>query len=99
MRSSRDARCCGQPGRWRGGVPAALALREAAWAWPAVQAHPHELQPLGADAYLWRDSGYNKFFLVTDAGVIATDPSAETNPALADRYKAAIAGVTSQPVR
>jgi glyoxylase-like metal-dependent hydrolase (beta-lactamase superfamily II) len=57
------------------------------------------LLQLAEDAYLWNDSGYNKLFIVSDAGVIATDPSAETDPAAADRYKAAIASVASQPVR
>jgi glyoxylase-like metal-dependent hydrolase (beta-lactamase superfamily II) len=82
-----------------GGVAATLALRDAAWAGPALQVPPPTLEQLAEDAYLWRDSGYNKLFVVTDAGVIATDPSAEQSPAVADRYKAAIASVTSQPVR
>jgi glyoxylase-like metal-dependent hydrolase (beta-lactamase superfamily II) len=81
-----------------GGALAMLARPGLTWAAPQWQAAP-ELLPLGADAYLWRDSGYNKFFLVTADGVIATDPSAETNPALADRYKAAIGSVTDRPVR
>jgi glyoxylase-like metal-dependent hydrolase (beta-lactamase superfamily II) len=58
-----------------------------------------ELYQLAPDTYAWHWRGYTTFFVVTDAGVIAADPSALSDPRGADLFKAAIASVTDQPVR
>lgn len=58
-----------------------------------------EVVQFADDTYALVSSGYVSLFIVTDAGVIATDPSSQFDPGRAERYKAAIAGVTDQPVR
>jgi glyoxylase-like metal-dependent hydrolase (beta-lactamase superfamily II) len=58
-----------------------------------------EVMPFGDDAYAFVSSGYVSFFIVTDEGVIATDPSSQFDTDRANRYAAAIAAVTDQPVR
>ena len=60
---------------------------------------PDEVVQFGDDTYAFVGSGYISLFVVTDDGVIATDPASEFDPTRADRYKAAIAAVTDQPVR
>ncbi|HEX2403667.1 MAG TPA: MBL fold metallo-hydrolase, partial [Acidimicrobiia bacterium] len=45
------------------------------------------------------NSGYISLFIVTDEGVIATDPGSQQGPERAEAYRAAIASVTDQPVR
>jgi glyoxylase-like metal-dependent hydrolase (beta-lactamase superfamily II) len=55
-----------------------------------------DLVRVADDVYMFRMTGYNAMFIVTDQGVIATDP---IGPARAPLYKAAIAAVTDQPVR
>src|SRR4051794_35043005 len=58
-----------------------------------------ELTRLADDVYLFRYDTYQAIFIVTDDGVIATDPISLRNTAIAPLYKAAIASVTDQPVR
>ena len=58
-----------------------------------------ELTQVAPDAYMYRYIGHNGFFVVTDEGVIATDPIGLSNPRSPLIYKAAIASVTDQPVR
>jgi glyoxylase-like metal-dependent hydrolase (beta-lactamase superfamily II) len=58
-----------------------------------------ELTRLADDVYLFRYETYQALFIVTDDGVIATDPISLRNPAISTLYKAAIASVTDQPVR
>jgi glyoxylase-like metal-dependent hydrolase (beta-lactamase superfamily II) len=58
-----------------------------------------DLQQLAEDIYAFVNSGYISLFIVTDEGVIATDPSSQSGPERAEAYKAAIASVTDQPVR
>jgi glyoxylase-like metal-dependent hydrolase (beta-lactamase superfamily II) len=58
-----------------------------------------EVTQLADDTYLFRHNTYQAPFIVTDAGVIATDPIGLLNPAVPALYKAAIATVTDQPVR
>jgi glyoxylase-like metal-dependent hydrolase (beta-lactamase superfamily II) len=48
---------------------------------------------------MFRSIGHNTMFIVTDEGVIAMDPIAQTNPRADQLYRAAIASVTDQPVR
>lgn len=55
-----------------------------------------ELSRIADDVYVFRMTRYNAMFIVTEAGVIATDP---IGPSRAPLYKAAIASVTDQPVR
>src|SRR5438093_5744884 len=65
----------------------------------AQQAPPGELVQVAGGIYYFRSQGYISLFIVTNAGVIATDPSSLFSPARAEAYKAAIASVTDQPVR
>jgi glyoxylase-like metal-dependent hydrolase (beta-lactamase superfamily II) len=58
-----------------------------------------ELTRLAEDVYVYRSIGHQALFVVTDEGVIATDPIGQTNPRSPQLYRAAIAGVTDQPVR
>jgi glyoxylase-like metal-dependent hydrolase (beta-lactamase superfamily II) len=58
-----------------------------------------ELTRLADDVYLFRYETYQALFIVTDDGVIATDPISLRNTAISTLYKAAIASVTDQPVR
>jgi glyoxylase-like metal-dependent hydrolase (beta-lactamase superfamily II) len=58
-----------------------------------------ELREVAEDTYAFVSGGYVSFFVVTDAGVIATDPSSQNGPERAEAYAAAIASVTEQPVR
>jgi glyoxylase-like metal-dependent hydrolase (beta-lactamase superfamily II) len=71
----------------------------AALAQESTPAATGELRPLAEDAYAFVSSGYVSLFIVTDEGVIATDPGSLVDPGRADAYKAAIASVTDQPVR
>jgi glyoxylase-like metal-dependent hydrolase (beta-lactamase superfamily II) len=58
-----------------------------------------DLQQLADDTYAFVNSGYVSLFIVTDEGVIATDPGSQQGPERAEAYQAAIASVTDQPVR
>ncbi|MBX5492168.1 MAG: twin-arginine translocation signal domain-containing protein, partial [Chloroflexi bacterium] len=58
-----------------------------------------ELQRLADDVYQWRIIGHNAIFIVTDEGVIATDPCGLIVPRSPQMYRAAIAMVTDLPVR
>ncbi|MEA2513041.1 MAG: hypothetical protein QOJ59_2528, partial [Thermomicrobiales bacterium] len=58
-----------------------------------------EVMQFADDTYAFVSSGYISLFVVTDEGVIATDPASQFDTERADRYKAAIASVTDQPVR
>lgn len=63
---------------------------------PAANA---DLQQFADDTYAFVNSGYVSLFIVTDEGVIATDPSSQGGPERAEAFKAAIASVTDQPVK
>ena len=63
------------------------------------EAPADEVVQFAEDTYAFVSGGYVSLFIVTDEGVIATDPSSQFDPVRAERYKAAIAGVTDQPVR
>jgi glyoxylase-like metal-dependent hydrolase (beta-lactamase superfamily II) len=58
-----------------------------------------EIQQFGDDTYAFISSGYVSLFVVTDEGVIATDPSSQFDTERSARLEAAIAGITDQPVR
>jgi glyoxylase-like metal-dependent hydrolase (beta-lactamase superfamily II) len=58
-----------------------------------------EVQQFADDTYAFVSGGYVSLFIVTDEGVIATDPGSLVDPGRAEAYKAAIASVTEQPVR
>jgi glyoxylase-like metal-dependent hydrolase (beta-lactamase superfamily II) len=58
-----------------------------------------DLQQVAEDTYAFVNSGYISLFIVTDEGVIATDPGSQQGPERAEAYQAAIASVTDQPVR
>jgi glyoxylase-like metal-dependent hydrolase (beta-lactamase superfamily II) len=57
------------------------------------------VQQFADDTYAFVSGGYVSLFIVTDEGVIATDPSGLVDPARAAAFKAAIESVTDQPVR
>lgn len=56
----------------------------------------HSVKYIGNDIYVFRWWVYRNFFIVTDEGVIATDPM---NPQAAQLLKQEIAKVTDQPIR
>ncbi len=58
-----------------------------------------DLQQFADDTYAFTNGGYISLFIVTDDGVIATDPGSQQGPERAGAYKAAIASVTDQPVK
>ena len=58
-----------------------------------------EVQQFADDIYAFVSGGYVSLFIVTDEGVIATDPNSQQGPERAEAYAAAIASVTDQPVR
>ncbi|MGH2613938.1 MAG: MBL fold metallo-hydrolase [Thermomicrobiales bacterium] len=58
-----------------------------------------EVQQFAEDTYAFVSGGYVSLFIVTDEGVIATDPGSQGDPGRAEAYAAAIASVTDQPVR
>lgn len=72
------------------------AITRAQDATPAANA---DLQQFADDTYAFVNSGYVSLFIITDEGVIATDPSSQGGPERAEAYKAAIASVTDQPVK
>ena len=51
------------------------------------------------NVYVFRYGGRQSMFIVTDEGVIATDPAGYGVPDAGDRYLAEIRKVTSQPIR
>lgn len=75
------------------GTPGRILAQEGT---PATSA---DLQQIAEDTYAFNNSGYVSLFIVTDDGVIATDPGSQSGPERAEAYKAAIASVTDQPVR
>jgi glyoxylase-like metal-dependent hydrolase (beta-lactamase superfamily II) len=86
---------------WLGVV--ALALAALPGGVSAQQAPPvassTALTRVADDVYMFRYDTYQAMFIVTDEGVIATDPIGLLNAEVPGLYKAAIASVTSQPVR
>ena len=58
-----------------------------------------DVQQFAEDVYAFVNGGYVSLFVVTDGGVIATDPSSQGGPERAEAFAAAIASVTDQPVR
>jgi glyoxylase-like metal-dependent hydrolase (beta-lactamase superfamily II) len=58
-----------------------------------------DLQQFADDTYAFVNSGYISLFIVTDEGVIATDPGSQQGSERAEAYQAAIESVTEQPVR
>ena len=77
---------------------AALAAPRGVFAQQAPQPSA-QLTPLAEDVYLYRSIGHQSIFVVTDEGVIATDPIGQTNPRSPQLYEAAIAAVTDRSVR
>jgi glyoxylase-like metal-dependent hydrolase (beta-lactamase superfamily II) len=61
----------------------------------AAQDGPEVVQ-VADGVYMFSMTGYNSMFIVTDEGVIATNPN---GPNRAPAYRAAIESVTNQPVR
>lgn len=79
---------------------AALGVRGTTLAQDATPgALPADVQQFAEDTYAFVNSGYISLFIVTEEGVIATDPGSQGGPERAEAYKAAIAAITDQPVR
>lgn len=83
------------------GIPTALALAASprVLGQDATPAASTDLQQFADDTYAFVNSGYISLFIVTDEGVIATDPGSQGGPERSEAYKAAIASVTDQPVK
>jgi glyoxylase-like metal-dependent hydrolase (beta-lactamase superfamily II) len=66
-----------------------------------AQRPPTEVTKIdGTDnVYLWRNGNHQSIFIVTNAGVIATDPVAYGRPTGGQQYVDAIKSVTNQPIR
>lgn len=75
-------------------IPGGTAARQGT---PAASSG--EVQQFADDTYAFVSGGYVSLFIVTDEGVIATDPGSLVDPGRAEAYAAAIASVTDQPVR
>jgi len=58
-----------------------------------------EVIPLADNVYAFSSSNYVSLIIVTDDGVITTDPSSQFDTDRANRLKAAIAELTDQPVK
>ncbi|MDQ3693828.1 MAG: MBL fold metallo-hydrolase [Chloroflexota bacterium] len=81
-------------------VPVGFALPLRALAQAATPGAPSaDLQQFADDTYAFVNSGYVSLFIVTDEGVIATDPGSQSGPERVEAYLAAIASVADQPVR
>lgn len=80
--------------------PLLLGIPRTAWAQEATPgALPADVQQFAEDTYAFVNSGYISLFIITDEGVIVTDPSSQGGPGRAEALKAAIAALTDQPVR
>jgi glyoxylase-like metal-dependent hydrolase (beta-lactamase superfamily II) len=77
--------------------PAGINAQQTPTAPPAADSTA--LTRIADDVYVFRHNTYQALFIVTDEGVIATDPIGLLNPQVPTLYKAAIASVTPQPVR
>jgi glyoxylase-like metal-dependent hydrolase (beta-lactamase superfamily II) len=75
-------------------IPTGVAARQG-----TPSAASGEVQQFADDTYAFVSGGYVSLFIVTDEGVIATDPASLVDPGRAEAYAAAIASVTDQPVR
>lgn len=60
---------------------------------------PTELTAVAEDVYVFRSVSHQSLFIVTDEGVIATDPIGQGNQAAPEQYRQAIASVTDKPIR
>jgi glyoxylase-like metal-dependent hydrolase (beta-lactamase superfamily II) len=58
-----------------------------------------EVVQFADDTFAFVSGGYVSLFIVTDEGVIATDPSSQFDTERSARLEAAIASITDQPVR
>ena len=79
----------------------ALAILFAAWVLSGCGPSPPRSLPPNTEqvadgVYLFQSSGHRSLFLVTDQGVIVTDP---LNAKAASAYRDAIADITDQPVK
>ncbi len=82
------------PAPWLVPAPLMTAAQEA-----TPGALPADVEQFAEDTYGFTNNGYISLFIITDEGVIATDPSSQEGPERAEAFKAAIAALTEQPVR
>lgn len=64
-----------------------------------AQPAPYETRKLTDNVYIFRYGGHQSLFVVTPAGVIATDPIAFLRPVAAATYLAEIRKLTQAPIR
>jgi glyoxylase-like metal-dependent hydrolase (beta-lactamase superfamily II) len=60
---------------------------------------PPRVDKLADDVYVFRQSGYNSLIILTDEGVVTTEPSSQFNTARSATLKAEIGRLTDRPVR
>lgn len=81
-------------------MPAAAQAPAAPAATPPARPAIATTKVPGTDnVYIFRNGGHQAMFVVTSAGVIATDPVAYGRPMGGQQYVDAIRAVTSQPIR
>ena len=80
-------------------VPATPATPAAAPPAPAAAAPLYATTKVADNVYAFRYGGYQSMFVVTPAGVIATDPIAYQQPEAAQAYVAEIRKITSAPIK
>jgi glyoxylase-like metal-dependent hydrolase (beta-lactamase superfamily II) len=81
-------------------APAVLAQAPAAPAAPAARPAIQTTKVPGTDnVYVFRNGGHQAMFIVTSAGVIATDPVGYGRPTGGQQYVDEIRKVTSQPIK
>lgn len=66
---------------------------------PAPPPPPPVVSKLADDVYVFRQGGYNSLIILTDAGVLTTEPSSQFIQGRSETLKAEIAKLSSQPVR
>src|ERR1041384_2449772 len=73
----------------------------AAWAQPPAAPPPFATTKVDGteNVYVFRAGGHQSMFVVTSAGVIATDPIGYGRPQMVDTYIAEIKKVTAKPIK
>src|SRR5262245_62543002 len=77
----------------------ATASAQQATPTPTPTPPPPRVDKLADDVYVFRQSGYNSLVILTDEGVVTTDPSSQGNSARSATLKSEIARLTDKPVR
>jgi glyoxylase-like metal-dependent hydrolase (beta-lactamase superfamily II) len=84
------------------GILAALGLVTTTLLAPATASAQQagvEVLAIAEDVYLYRSGGFQSMFIVTNEGVITTDPPSQGNLRGRQLYKLAIAAITDKPIK